>query len=725
MVDNETEPNTSSTTAVDYETNPHTASYSPSMTANVEINTACNQISSQDTESTISLSSPSLYSFSDCEQTVHATTTCVEKEIQTDQCICISPSEYEELLEQASKYVDVEQELEKISSHFFKSSNPCPEMDPGKFEEVCQQIGAEKLFNKLYNAMSLSRMSAERKHLTKLRTMVVIYIMMFSQSQKANWFQVTLARTLQQFGISDHGLASLRNLGVATHPRTVKMASEASAASHLGNVATFFQEVVDNEQFLVICIDDFHNIHTQHRPETKSQTEATHMSTLLVKVFPNVKAISNEHHESPLLPPSPVQCDSLFKLVNKEIASLSQSYSTTNPDWVLAKYFDPEEERHRLLLHDYQQTEIQEMRSMDNTKLIDSLHLPLKSLDDLLTAFKHMLDNGLKIYLNNFLAPFMGDWPTQFFMRQLVYNSAKVSLPAIVQNVVPMIGPLHISLNSRECVVKYFHPIFAELYSFLFGKKAKLAKKPKPWRVSLLLEVLYGGWTLIRENIISIFCHCKEVEFLTLINLVDNYVPLVLSIYSVIFKCNDYQLYCKSLLRCWIMCMVFRRRHYDKALLVVLSAFMYWQETNHPMFHTLSNALVAFDEYPIENFHSVLRARTNSTDNADQVSRKAKEIDVCKHEMHMFKSNFVPPRKLDFSRKSISKLKVKAAEFLTKKFELLHNNPSQAVLIPRVRGQRKDITKWKLPNLFGNKIVTSKVLPLGFSSVESPPNPQT
>ncbi|XP_028405775.1 uncharacterized protein LOC114528351 [Dendronephthya gigantea] len=446
-------------------------------------------------------------------------------------------------------------------------------MDPDKFEQVCLQIGAEKLFNKLCNAMSLSRMSAERKHLTKLRTMVVIYIMMFSQSQKANWFQVTLARTLQQFGISDQGLASLRNLGVATHPRTVKMASELSAASHLGNVETFFQEVVDNEQFLVICIDDFHNIHTQHRPETKSQTEAVHMSTLLVKVFSNVKAISKEHHKSPLLPPSPVQCDTLFKLLNKEMASLSQSYSTTNPDWVVAKYFDPEEERRRLLLHDYQQTEIQEMRCMDNTKLVDSLHLPLKSLNDLLTAFKSL------------------------------------------------------SLNTRECVVKYFHPIFAELYSFLFGKKAKLAKKPKPWRVSLLLEVLYGGWTLIRENIISIFYHCKEVEFLTLINLVDNYVPLVLSIYSVIFKCNDYQLYCKSLLRCWIMCMVFRRRHYDKALLVKLLAFMYWKENNHPMFDTLNNALAAFDEYPIENFHSVLRARTNSTDNADQISRKAKEID--------------------------------------------------------------------------------------------------
>ena len=31
------------------------------------------------------------------------------------------------------------------------------------------------------------------------------------------------------------------------------------------------------------------------------------------------------------------------------------------PDWVLAKYFDPEAERQRVLIHDYQQTENQKL----------------------------------------------------------------------------------------------------------------------------------------------------------------------------------------------------------------------------------------------------------------------------------------------------------------------------------------------------------------------------
>ena len=78
------------------------------------------------------------------------------------------------------------------------------------------------------------------------------------------------------------------------------------------------------------------------------------------------------------------------------------------------------------------------------------------------------------------------------------------------------------------------------------------------------------------------------------------------------------------------MVMVFHQRHYDKALFVVLSHFKYWQENKHPMYNTLCQALAAFDEYPVENFHSLLQARTNATDNADQITLKAKKIDTCK-----------------------------------------------------------------------------------------------
>ena len=452
-----------------------------------------------------------------------------------------------------------------------------------------------------------------------------------------------------------------------------------------------------------------------HRPESKKQTNAIHMSTLLIKVFPNIKAVRQDKVD--LLPKSPVDISSMKTFLSNNLHKISKTYSENMPDWVVAKYFSPESERQRLVTHDYQQTELEGMRCMDNTKLVDSIEMPLKSCEDVLTAVNKMLSSGLQLYLDNFISPFVGDWPMQFYIRRLVYSDAP-SLPAALQSVVPMIGPLHISLNARECVLLIFHEIFADLYSFLFWEKAKLAKKPKAWRISLLLEVIYGGWTLIRDTILSVFEKCKNIEYLTLVNLLDNYVPLVLSIYSIVFKCNSYDLYCQSVLHCWIMFVVFHRRHYNKALLVMLSMFQHWKDNAHSMFEILHQYLVALDEYPVENFHSILRARTNETDSADQIAFKAKEIDACKHELYSFKSVFVPPKRFNYGAKRVNILKAKAAKFIASKFECINNYPNMAVQQPRVKRQPKYLTKWTLPNLFGEKIVNNRVLPLGFTTVQ-------
>ena len=174
---------------------------------------------------------------------------------------------------------------------------------------------------------------------------------------------------------------------------------------------------------------------------------------------------------------------------------MKSHFFTFMPDWVTAKYFDPEAERHRLLTHDYQQADIYHTRCMENTKLVDSIQLPLKCRNDVLTALKKMLASGLEVYLSEFIAPFIGDWPIQLFIRQLVYSNT-ANIPTAIKNVIPFIGPLHISLNARECVVLNFQDVFSDLYTFLFGNIAKLSKKPRPWRISFLLEVIYGGVTL-------------------------------------------------------------------------------------------------------------------------------------------------------------------------------------------------------------------------------------
>ncbi len=149
-----------------------------------------------------------------------------------------------------------------------------------------------------------------------------------------------LVLRVQQFGISEQGLQSLRNLGIAAHPHTVKAKAKLSSASHSSNVASFIESAVENEQFLIFCIDDYHNIHTMHQPESKKQTNAIHMSTLLIKVFPNIKALCQD--EVDLLPKFPVDISSMKSFISTSMHKISKTYSGNMPDWVVAKYFSPE-----------------------------------------------------------------------------------------------------------------------------------------------------------------------------------------------------------------------------------------------------------------------------------------------------------------------------------------------------------------------------------------------
>ena len=158
-------------------------------------------------------------------------------------------------------------------------------MDPSKFEKICNDADAQNVFPYICNAMCVERMSDNRLTLNKIRTMVIIYIMVFGQSHKCNWFQIALSRTLSQYGISESGLSALRNLGIAAHPRTVKTATASAAFSPLQQVQNFFTEATNKEYFILIFMDDYHNIHTKHRANEKQQTHAVHMATLLMKVF--------------------------------------------------------------------------------------------------------------------------------------------------------------------------------------------------------------------------------------------------------------------------------------------------------------------------------------------------------------------------------------------------------------------------------------------------------
>ena len=64
-----------------------------------------------------------------------------------------------------------------------------------------------------------------------------------------------------------------------------------------------------------------------------------------------------------------------------------------------------------------------------------------------------------------------------------------------------MIGPLHISLNSRETLFQIYHFFFEMLYHDLFGENKILAQKPKPRLINLILNLFKNKNFKIITNI--------------------------------------------------------------------------------------------------------------------------------------------------------------------------------------------------------------------------------
>ena len=135
----------------------------------------------------------------------------------------------------------------------------------------------------------------------------------------------------------------------------------------------------------------------------------------------------------------------------------------------------------------------------------------------------------------------------------------------------------------------------------------------------------------------------------------------------------------------------------------------------------LQSKLVLFDEYPVENAHSIIRARTNNSDTAEQLIHKAKPSFQAKQTQTNFRQHFAPTKHLLISQNSLAKLKAKCAKILADMFAKIVKHPDKAVL-----SGKGENTRVQLPKLFGEgggEEMKAKILPLHVGHCSSnPPN---
>jgi len=86
----------------------------------------------------------------------------------------------------------------------------------------------------------------------------------------------------------------------------------------------------------------------------------------------------------------------------------------------------------------------------------------------------------------------------------------------------------------------------------------------------------------------------------------------------------------------------FNRKNYNKIMLIFLSDVLYWKKVNHPIIEKLYHNLNLFDDYPVENFHSLIRRNISSKVTAPETLRRyGINIDYEKHN-NQFVGIFTP-----------------------------------------------------------------------------------
>jgi hypothetical protein len=112
----------------------------------------------------------------------------------------------------------------------------------------------------------------------------------------------------------------------------------------------------------------------------------------------------------------------------------------------------------------------------------------------------------------------------------------------------------------------------------------------KPWRINHLLELLRSAWIEISSEIYKKFGRvCKDLEYQTIIDLLDNLIPAALDIYAVIFRSGSFDQYVDTIFRLWSFALRWGRKNYNKIPLAFLSDYFYWKDNNHPFGDALAS----------------------------------------------------------------------------------------------------------------------------------------
>ena len=291
-------------------------------------------------------------------------------------------------------------------------------------------------------------------------------------------------------------------------------------------------------------------------------------------------------------------------------------------------------------------------------------------MDDYSSALAHeqQCSPAYGVYLNSFLVPSPGDWPSWYYVKKLIVSAPEQS-PLL--SLIPEQGPFHVTLNAHETAVEMHRFFFAELHKHLFD--STIPERPKPDRIAVLVTAAFLGWLILRSRVLNLFKLCKDLEFVCLLHLFEEVLPLLFFHYPVVFRSSNLENYLNIMRRFAVLFTCWRRRHYDKSTLSLLSDTAHQKVNNKNYYEMKQQTLAAITEKKIEIWHSLLRDSIARHYNAEQIRQHAKLLSVNKMQQE-FRQHFVPEYQRGSCERDQTLIAGRSAEFILQKLQQVVEN---------------------------------------------------
>ncbi|RIB20139.1 hypothetical protein C2G38_2081627, partial [Gigaspora rosea] len=579
----------------------------------------------------------------------------------------------------------------------------------------------KSFFTELYLLSNPSSKNQDSRAQAKKQLLFVCYFLCGIRNKFVNDVKMDIAMFLDSSGSSNACIDTFSDLGIATTSHTVQRFKSTISEEHEETVNSALAKCAENA--MVLNIDDYYSIHTERAPDTTTTSTAAQLATILMNPIMTQRVIPKLNIYNPLLVNA--------ELIKPNIESRFMRF-----------YVDDDTRLEELTVHSYdvRLKEKRSSRSMKNTILIDLQKNDLHTIDAYIKAIYTVVNVLLmqQYIQEGYIIPVVADWPGQIHLRtaisRFIYHQNLSNITDQILSFLPIIGHLHISLNSCDLVFLQYRPFFSAMYGYIFGEQKPLAQTPKPCRINLLLEISRSAWQLIAINVEAKFGPlCKDAKYLALKDLLDNMITLVLDVYAVFFQFGDFDTYLESCFHTWTIFFKFSRKNYTKAPLMFLSDIFYWKLNNHLILDVIKAELPKFSDSTVEIFHSFLRRSMQRHTEEQEIIKYGHCINPFCLDDIGFRENFAYTltwAAYEYSACDISALTNKCACFFLQCFSkiyvcLFHGKsllilPLQAIVNPSsTKKQKVDNVTISLPAMHMLEAQLCH-LPLGFNTSHTP-----